>query len=183
MKGIIFNLVEEAVVAEHGDDAWDAVLAEAGVTGAYTSLDVYPDEELVALVGAGSKLLGVEPGALTQWLGHEASLGLADRYPHFFTPHASTQPFLLTLNDVIHPEVRKVHPNAEPPDFGFGESSDGDLVLTYSSRRRLCDLAIGMIAGAATHYGETSSVAHDVCMKDGADACVFTVSFAPAAGA
>jgi len=183
MKGIIFNLVEEAVVAEHGDDAWDAVLAEAGVAGAYTSLDLYPDEELVALVGAGSRLLDVEPGALTRWLGHQASRGLADRYPHFFTPHASTRPFLLTLNDVIHPEVRKVHPNADPPDFGFDENAEGDLVLTYTSRRRLCDLAIGMIAGAATHYGETSHVNHDVCMKEGADACRFTVSFAPGAGA
>ena len=179
MKGIIFNLVEEAVTARHGEDAWDQLLDEAGVAGAYTSLELYPDEELVALVAAGAKLLDSDPGELTRWLGHEASLGLGRRYPQFFEPHASTRPFLLTLNDVIHPEVRKLHPNADPPDFGFGEGDDGALVLTYSSRRQLCDLAIGMIDGAATHYGETSHLTHDACMKDGADACVFTVSFVP----
>ena len=180
MKGIIFNLVEEAVTARHGEDTWDRVLDEAGVAGAYTSLEMYPDEELLALVGAGSRLLDTDTGTLTQWLGHEALSGLAQRYPQFFETHASTRSFLLTLNDVIHPEVRKLHPNADPPDFGFDEGDDGALVLTYSSRRRLCDLAVGMIDGAATHYGETSHLTHDVCMKDGADACVFQVSFAPA---
>ena len=180
MKGIIFNLVEEAVTARHGEDAWDQVLDKAGVAGVYTSLELYPDEELVALVVAGAELLDTDPGELTRWLGHEASLGLADRYPHFFEPHASTRPFLLTLNDVIHPEVRKLHPNAEPPDFGFDEGDDDALVLTYASRRKMCDLAVGMIDGAATHYRETTQLTHDVCMKDGADACVFTVSFAPA---
>lgn len=180
MKGIIFNLVEEAVTTRYGDDAWDQVLDRAGVHGAYTSLELYPDEELVALVVAGATLLDMDPGELTRWLGHEASLGLADRYPHFFTEHASTRPFLLTLNDVIHPEVRKLHPNADPPDFGFDETPDGSLVLTYVSRRRLCDLAVGMIHGAATHYGEKVSVSHGACMKEGADACELTVAFAPA---
>ena len=37
MKGIIFNLAEEVVVREHGDDVWDAVLEGAGVTGSYTT--------------------------------------------------------------------------------------------------------------------------------------------------
>ena len=180
MKGIIFNLVEEAVTAEHGEDAWDDLLDQAGVEGSYTSLQLYPDEELTALVVAGSELLGVEPADLARWLGHEAALGLAERYPHFFEPHPSTRPFLLTLNDVIHPEVRKLYPDASPPDFEFEEMPDGALVMTYSSRRRLCDLATGMIAGAATHYGETATVTHDACMKHGAPSCVLTVSFAPA---
>ncbi|GAA1913281.1 heme NO-binding domain-containing protein [Nocardioides marmoribigeumensis] len=180
MKGIIFNLVEEAVTARHGEDAWDQVLDRAGVTGAYTSLELYPDEELRALVASGAELLDTDPGELTRWLGHEALLGLAERYPHFFAPHASTRPFLLTLNDVIHPEVRKLHVNADPPDFGFDEGEGDALLLTYASRRRLCDLAVGMIDGAATHFRETSRLTHDVCMKDGAEACVLTVSFAPA---
>ena len=32
----------------------------------------------------------------------------AKRYPEFFEPHETTLEFLLTLNEMIHPEVRKL---------------------------------------------------------------------------
>ena len=38
MKGIIYNLLEEVVSAEHGEDTWDALVDAAGVDGIYTSL-------------------------------------------------------------------------------------------------------------------------------------------------
>ena len=38
MKGIIFNILSEAVVQAFGEDEWDDVLDAAGVDGAYTSL-------------------------------------------------------------------------------------------------------------------------------------------------
>ncbi|MBN3851729.1 heme NO-binding protein, partial [Paraburkholderia sp. Ac-20342] len=37
MKGIVFNLLEELVRREHGEDAWDDLLDAAHVQGAYTS--------------------------------------------------------------------------------------------------------------------------------------------------
>ena len=42
MKGIIFNLVEEAVTAGHGEQTWDAILEAADLGGEYTSLGNYP---------------------------------------------------------------------------------------------------------------------------------------------
>jgi hypothetical protein len=55
MKGVIFQLLEKAVVDEHGADAWDELLADAEVEGVYTSLGNYPDAELIALVAAGRR--------------------------------------------------------------------------------------------------------------------------------
>ena len=176
MKGIIFNLVEDAVAEQHGAATWDALLDRAGVAGGYTSLGNYPDTELHALVRAGSELLGVPPEELLRILGHSATLGLAERYPHFFTPHEHTREFLLTLNDVIHPEVRKLHAEARPPDFWF-ETPDAGLVVHYRSERRLCSLAEGMMQGAATYFGETISCRHDACMHHGAAHCTMTCTF------
>lgn len=59
MKGIVFDLLEEIVVREHGDQMWDLLLEEAGVLGAYTTLGNYPDEELTALIAAASKTLDI----------------------------------------------------------------------------------------------------------------------------
>ncbi len=38
MKGIVYNLLEEVVSAEHGEDTWNALVDAAGVHGIYTSL-------------------------------------------------------------------------------------------------------------------------------------------------
>ena len=49
MKGIVFNLLEEAVSSTYGDAAWDRLLDAAGLEGAYTSLGSYDDAEIAAL--------------------------------------------------------------------------------------------------------------------------------------
>lgn len=178
MKGIIFNLVEDAVTAQHGEAVWDRLLLDAGVDGGYTSLGDYPDAELFALVAAASAALEAPPEAVLRTLGHSAVLGLAGMYPHFFTPHTTTADFVVTLNDVIHPEVRKIHRNATPPEFGFERGPEG-LRVEYRSHRGLCALAEGMIGGAATYYGEHAAVTHEQCTHQGDSVCVLQCSFSP----
>jgi hypothetical protein len=176
VKGIILNLVEEAVVAEQGEQVWDDVLDTAELDGAYTSLGNYPDDHLARLVAAGAEVLEVEPRNLSRHLGQVAIQGLSERYPQYFSPHDATVSFLLTLDDVIHTEVRKLYPESEPPSFWFDDPVGNVLVVHYRSERRLCALAEGMIVGAAAHYRERVSIAHEVCMFDGADHCILRVT-------
>lgn len=104
---------------------------------------------------------------------------LAQRYPPLFTPHTATRPFLLTLNSVIHPEVRKLYPGADTPEFDFDTSSPEVLVMTYRSKRRLCALAEGLLEGAAAHYREKITIDQPLCMNRGADCCRLELRFAP----
>lgn len=177
MKGIVFNLLEQAVVNEHGEDTWDALLDATGLEGAYTSLGSYDDEELMRLVAKASEALDTPPDEVVRWFGRSALPLLADTYPQFFEPHASTRPFVLTLNDIIHPEVRKLYPGADVPVFAFDNSSEDVLRMTYSSPRRLCAFAEGLIEGAAAHYGETAAIEQPECMLRGDDRCVLEIAF------
>lgn len=176
MKGIIFNLLEELVRREHGEDTWDALLEAAGVEGSYTSLGNYPDEHLLKLVGAASAALRTPPDAIVRWFGRNALPLLAERYPRFFTPHTSVATFLLTLNDIIHTEVRKLYPGADVPIFDFSTPSPDTVVMGYRSPRRLCALAEGFIEGAAAHYNEEVSIGQSLCMKQGDEKCLFHVA-------
>jgi hypothetical protein len=183
MKGIIFNLVEEVVIGQYGEDAWDALLDAAGVDGSYTSLGSYPDEDLFALVGAAATRLDLPADQVVRLLGRESIPLLADRYPTFFDPHTTTSGFLLTLNDIIHPEVRKLYPGAEVPTFGFADSGANELVIRYQSARQLCALAEGFIEGAAVHYGEQVEVDQPECMHRGDQHCLLRCTFADASAA
>lgn len=177
MKGVVFNLLEEVVIRRHGEDTWDALLDAAGVSGAYTSLGNYPDEDLQKLVLAASKAQAISPAEVLRWFGQEAMPILADRYRAFFSAHTSTRSFVLSVNDIIHPEVRKVYPGADVPVFDFRDAPDGALLVGYKSARKLCALAQGFIEGAATYYGETVSFEHPECMHNGDPKCMFRVAF------
>ncbi len=180
MKGIIFNVVEQTICAEHGMQTWDMLLTSSGLPGGYSSLGDYPDEDFYRLIAVGSQALGSPPEELTRHLGQSALVGLAERYPHFFAPHTTTRGLLLTLNDVVHAEVRKLYPHANPPEFSFTDTPEGDLLVEYRSARRLCAFADGMIVGAATHFGESVVVRHQLCTSSGDELCVLLCSFSGA---
>jgi hypothetical protein len=177
VKGIIFNLAEEVVVREHGDDVWDAVLAGADVSGSYTSLGSYPDDELMSIVASAARLLGAEKRAVMRHIAKGAIPLLAERYPRFFSPHHDACALVLTLNDIIHPEVRKLYPGADVPTFTYDLHGKDDVTLTYASKRRLCDLAEGFIAGTALHYGQSVMIDQSRCMHRGDSECLLHCEF------
>lgn len=176
MKGIIFNLLEEIVRENYGEETWDTLLEAADLDGIYTSLGSYPDADLNRLVAAASAALQLPGEAVVRWVGREALPRTAKRYPHFFAHHTNARSFVLTLNDIIHPEVRKLYPGADVPEFEFDSSSDV-LVMHYHSARKMCAFAQGMVEGAADYFGETVQFDQTRCMHRGDSECVFEIAF------
>jgi hypothetical protein len=183
VKGIVFNLLEQAVTREHGEDVWDDLLDDAGVAGAYTAVGTYPHDELHALVAAASKRLGVPPDDIVLWFGRVSIPMLAERYPDFFTQHDSLESFLLSLNDIIHPEVRKLFPGAYAPEFELATPSPGVVTLGYQSHRDLCLFAEGLVHGAALHFGKDVEVTQSECVRRNGERCVIVCKLASAANA
>ena len=177
MKGIIFNVYEQLVTRDRGEDAWDRLLDETGLEGAYTSLGSYPDGDLVKLIEAASKAWDLPADEVVRWLGREALPVFAKRYPEFFEPHETTLGFLLTLNGIIHPEVRKLYPGADVPMFDHSVLSQRFLTMGYKSERKLCMFGEGLIEGAAAHFGEEVSIEQPSCMNRGDSRCVLEISF------
>ncbi len=175
MKGVVFSLLEQIVVRDHGEDTWDDLLDEAGLDGVFTSVGSYPDEQMMRLVAAAASSLDMSPDAVLRWFGRNAMPVFATEYPQLFERHDSTRPFLLTLNDIIHPEVRKLYPGAEVPEFDF-DASTADLVcMRYRSSRGLCAFGEGLILGAADHFGEQVSVEQPRCVHRGDDDCLYEI--------
>ena len=170
-------MLEEVVTAEYGEATWDQLLDDAGLDGAYTSLGSYDDAEAFKLVGAASAALQLPAQDVLRWFGRRAMPLLAKRYPGFFGNHANTRSFLLTLNNIIHPEVQKLYPGASTPVFDFDATSGDTLRIGYSSARRLCALAEGFMQGSGDYYHEQVDIKQTQCMHDGADKCVFDVHF------
>lgn len=178
MKGIIFNLLEGVVTDAMGPFAWDDLLNKAALPGVYTSLGSYPDAEIVSLLQSIGEQQGWRIEQTLRWFGRSAMPELARRFPAFFSAAPSARDFVLSVNNIIHPEVRKLYAGAGCPHFGFASGPAGELLVTYASARHLCWLGHGFIEGASDHYGEDVQVQHRECMHHGADVCVLAVDWA-----
>jgi len=82
--------------------------------------------------------------------------------------------FLLSVNDIIHPEVKLLYPDSIPPVFEFTDT-DAGLLVRYQSTRGLTTLAEGLILGCGDLFGETVTVETMNC--DSSTDCTFRVSF------
>ena len=172
MKGVVFNLLEETVTEAFGAETWDDLLDDAGLPGAYTSLGNYSDAEIEALVSAAARRLDMEPAAILRWFGERAMPLLKARYPALFVSHATSRNFILSINNIIHPEVRKLYAGASCPFFHFKEGADGTLMLRYQSTRNMFDLAHGFVLGAAALWHESVTVLRHAAGSPDADTMI-----------
>ena len=175
MKGVVFNLLEQAVSRAFGPDTWDTLVDMAGVSGAYTSLGNYPDSEIEALVAAAMQALSLDRDAVLRWFGQNAMPVLAEVYPAFFEGPANAREFTAGVNHIIHSEVRKLYPGAACPHFRLSDGADGQLVMDYLSTRNMCALAQGFVEGAAAWYGEAVDFTHTACTRHGDPHCRFEI--------
>lgn len=177
MKGIVFNLLQDVVQRHRGEDAWDELIKGANVSGAYTSLGNYSDEELFSIINAACEQFQMSRKDVLRWFGREAMFEMSRRYPSFFLPYDTSRSFVLSVNDFIHPEVRKLYAGADCPYFNFLDAPEGGLALTYRSPRQLCHLAEGFVEGAAIHYDDRVRFTHIKCLHDGDDHCRFEITW------
>lgn len=166
VKGIIFNLLQTVTEEAHGEAAWDEMLSVADVDGSYTALGNYPDAEITALVTALAARTGADSATVLQWFGRAAMPHLRTRYPAFFAP-GDPVAMVTTLHDLIHTEVRKLYPGADPPDLAFSEITPSTVTIDYTSGRAMADLAIGFLHGVADAYGAQLFLQRDDLEADG----------------
>jgi hypothetical protein len=181
VKGILFNVVEEVVEEDLSDRDWDLALCGAGVEGAYTSLGNYPTGQLLAIVEALAAHRRVPVEDVLRAAGEHGYHHLVARHPELVEPYTDLGGLLLHLDTVIHPEVLKLYPHADPPRFEVRPAvgSDRPWEVIYRSPRGLCHLAEGLMRGAAGRFGQAVEIAQVTCRHRGDPECRFEVMIDP----
>lgn len=160
MKGMVFTEFIEMVEDNFSFDVADEILDNADLEsdGVYTAVGNYDHNELIQLVGHLSEATDIEPSVLVNTYGKHLFSRLGSMYPNFFEEARSAFDLLLSVEDHIHVEVRKLYPRAELPTFEYQDVSDDKMVMIYQSARPFADLAEGMISGCIDHFQETIEI-------------------------
>jgi predicted hydrocarbon binding protein len=179
MQGSIFTSFSEMVIEKMGMSVWNDLLEKVKPSseGVYTNGMQYDDSEILAYVSELSIITKVDVPTLVKTFGEYLFIHLFNSSPANVSHIDNLKDFLTCIDGVIHKEVKRVHPNAYLPSFKYDETPDGDLIMFYKSKRKLCHLSEGLITGAAHHFEQSISIKHPECMHDGAEKCKLVISF------
>lgn len=177
MHGVIFSELRKYVLQRHGgEETWKSLLRDAGLgRRMYLPIGEYPDEEAVALVSAASAATGVPAREVLEDFGAFIAPDLLGMYRSLVRPEWRTLDFLENTEDTIHRVVRLKDADAKPPEIRCERIAADEAVIHYTSARRLCGVAVGIIRGVATHYGEPVQIDEPRCMHRGDPACEIRV--------
>ena len=181
MKGEIFNAFEKFIVSTANRDTFEEILegVRAGLETQepFVGPGTYPDADFFVIVRHAVAKLGLDLSAAIQAFGVFLFPELARKVPELLERHQHPKSFLLTIHDVIHMEVKKVSPGAEPPTFTYENSAPNELVMIYQSKRGLYDLVEGLIQGCCNHFDVGVTVSRYMIKLYGVDACRFELDF------
>jgi Haem-NO-binding len=172
MHGIIFSQLRKYVETKQGSRAWSTLLKRAQLENrAYLSVSEYPDAEMDALISAAALVSGQPATVVLEDFGVFIAPPLMNMYGHLIPGDWKTLDVIEKTEETIHNVVRVQNPDAKPPVLHTIRRSEDEVVLIYSSPRKLCAFAIGIARGVAKQFNETIEVTQTKCMHNGAPHC------------
>lgn len=177
MKGIVFcefvELMEQKFSADMADEVISGTELESG--GAYTAVGTYDHHEMLALVTQLSEKTGTPVPELVKAFGQYLFGRFVELYPAFFEGVEGAFSFLDRIEEHVHVEVIKLYSDAELPTFKTSHPDAETMIMVYQSRRPFADLALGLIEGCITHYGEQVDVGMEDLSDEGRTHVRFTL--------
>ena len=180
MHGLIANQLYFYAVHRLGRDAWvKAVNKVGGKLSAESAPQIdrtYPDEEITGVVVALAEISDSQVAAVLGDFGAFLAPALLRVYQPLIRQEWGTLDVVEHVEEHIHTVVRLKDPTAGPPYLSARRISTDRAEVIYSSQRRLCELAVGIVKGIAEHFQENISVSQSRCMLRGDPSCLIQVS-------
>jgi hypothetical protein len=177
MLGVMFFQLQKYVQTRLDPSLWQRLFKEVGLSSKFYSpmLD-YPDEEAVALIQAACQITDQSLDVFLENFGEALAPDFLALYKDLIRPEWKTLDVVMNAEETIHAAVRKHNPHAKPPVLQCLRVGENEIQLIYSSSRKLCSLAKGLLKGLARHYGQEILLNEPACMHRGDPFCALEVS-------
>jgi hypothetical protein len=160
MKGVVFTELMELVENKFGFDVVDDLVDQSGLECNYTQAGNYSPKELFTLVTTLSKITKVSVDDLVFTYGVHLFGKLIEIYPEPIKMYDNSFDFIAAVDKVVHPEVKKLYPDAQLPEFETVSYDANKLVVIYKSNNPLAEFAKGLMTGCAEHYNEEINISY-----------------------
>ncbi|NVJ96684.1 MAG: heme NO-binding domain-containing protein [Alphaproteobacteria bacterium] len=169
MRGLLFTEYLDFVEERLGSHALEDVIQglDGRITAAYTSVGNYSFDEFALLHGAICKEMKADAAVLARDYGYHLFGRFETMFPEYFAGIDSGVALLEKLGRHIHEEVKKLYPDAKPPQVLLIAGDGGDLVLEYISHRPLAAVARGLTDACLDHFGDAHRIMEEKAVPGG----------------
>lgn len=176
MHGLIFHSLKKYVIRKLGAEAWGVLSAQVGAEGGkFLVTQSYPDAMVLDLARAVGQRVGMTEAGVLEEFGRFIMPDLASTYRSLIQPSWRTLDLIEHTESTIHKAVR-TRTGAQPPTLKISRLAPDRVIIEYSSKRRMCSLAVGMIRGTAQLYDERIHLVQQTCMHIGNPTCTIVVT-------
>lgn len=178
MKGVVFTQFIEFIEEEFGFDVLDEMIdsSETSTNGVFTQAGNYPFEDLFKMIQQLSKITNVPIADLVNAYGKHLFSVLITIYPKPIAMYDNTFDFIANVEQVVHPEVKKLYPDSDLPTFEPVSREETILQVKYISTKPLMDFAKGLMQGCAQHYNENIDVSYEIVNTSDKHEAIFTLN-------
>lgn len=178
MKGIVFTELVEFVEDQFGYKTADDMLEASMLDhkGAYTQGGNYPYEELVAILTRLSEHVDLSVETLIEVYARHLFSRIVMLYPKITDGFHSVLEFISVVDTFIHPEVKKLYPEAELPTFHLISLDKKCLVIDYHSSKPLYPMAVGLMLGASDYFKQSINIDYKINQTSNESNARFTVT-------
>jgi hypothetical protein len=168
MKGIIFREFIDMVETRFGYEMVDEFLENTKLNskGIYTAVGTYHHSEIFTLAEQLSANTNIPVSQLFFLFGKHAFGVFSKTHSKLFTNFNDPFGFLENVESNIHVEVQKLYPDAELPSFTIESRTDNDLVMIYTSNRKMADFAKGLIIGCFEYFNVEANIETKILKDD-----------------
>ena len=159
MHGIIFNQFFKFVRETQGEDILTEIKKKAGYElKFYDATQSHPDDELVAMLDAASQILNVAKDFLLEEFGKFIVPDLIKVYSIYIKKEWRFIDLMSEVENTMHKVIRRTDPEADPPQLKIKRYNNNEILIEYSSPRKMVALGIGIIKKIAEYYSEEISI-------------------------
>ncbi len=176
MYGAIFFHYKKFLEQMFGQDAWKTVLTKAGIRfKAYLATQTYSDEEFMTLLSQTSNAFNKPISSILEEFGMFIAPQLLKMYRPLIKPEWKTLDLIENVEETIHRVVRIRNPGAKPPHLQCERTSSNQVVIRYSSPRKICQFLKGIARGLSIGYQEKIEITEEKCMLKSDEFCLVII--------
>lgn len=173
MHGSIFSQLQKYVTQKYGADSWQQMLTKAGFASTTVFLTVrsYPDRDLESMIKVAQEMTKLSRDQILKDFGLFIGNYLLQTYSRLIDPKWTALDLIENTEKQIHKVLHAFDPNVMPPELVVRRDSPTQVTITYTSQRRMCALAEGIIETIARHFKEKIVMHQLTCMNKGGASC------------
>lgn len=180
MYGIVNKAIQDLVIANFGEQKWEAVLNRSGIEeDFFISSEAYDDDITFKLAGAVSEEMNMPVNdvlvAFGEWWVVKTT---KEKYGGLMESGGSSLKEFIQNLPLFHNRVMLIYPKLTPPEFKVSNCTENSLYLHYFSKRvGLQEFVRGLIQGLGKMFDTPTTIELIETRESGNDHEVFKVSW------